>query len=42
MLYISKPFQAKDDFVVEVNGKWYRFPTYDEAWEFYEAEKGGM
>jgi len=33
---MSKPFRANDDFVVIVEGKWYRFPTYDEAWEFYE------
>lgn len=34
---MSKPFQADDDYVVIYQGKWYRFPTYDEAWEFYNG-----
>lgn len=32
---MSKPFRADDDFVVIHEGKWYRFPTPDEAWMFY-------
>jgi len=32
---MSKPFKTIDDYVVIYNGKWYRFPTPDEAWEFY-------
>ena len=32
---MSKPFRAGDDYVVIIEGKWYKFPTEDEAWEFY-------
>lgn len=35
---MSKPFRAEDDFVVICGGKWIRFPTYEEAWEFYSEE----
>ena len=34
---MSKPFQAEDDFVVICKGKWIRFPTYEEAWEYYNG-----
>lgn len=39
---MSKPFvdRRNDDFVVIHEGKWYRFPTPDEAWEFYYEHKG--
>lgn len=37
---MSKPFRADDDFIVIYQGKWYRFPTLDEADKFYE-EQGG-
>lgn len=37
---MSKPFRADDDFVVIYQGKWYRFPTLDEAMEFYEEKRG--
>lgn len=39
---MSKPFvdRKNDDFVVIHEGKWYRFPTSDEAWEFYYEHKG--
>ena len=33
---MSKPFRADDDFVVINKGQWIRFPTYEEAWEFYQ------
>ena len=36
---MSKPFQADDDFVVICQGKWIRFPTPEEAWEFYYEMK---
>ena len=32
---MSKPFRAEDDFVVICEGKWIRFPTPEEAWDFY-------
>ena len=35
---MSKPFRSDDDYVVIYQGKWYRFPTYDEAWEFYQGK----
>lgn len=35
---MSKPFRAEDDFVVIYEGKWYRFPTPEEAWDFYEEK----
>ena len=40
--WMSKPFvdRRRDDFVVIHEGKWYRFPTPDEAWEFYYEYKG--
>lgn len=34
---MSKPFQAGDDYVVDCQGKWIRFPTYEEAWEYYQS-----
>ena len=33
---MSKPFKVDDDYVVICQGKWIRFPTYEEAWEFYQ------
>lgn len=35
---MSKPFRAEDDFVVIYEGKWYRFPTPEEAWDFYKEK----
>ena len=32
---MSTPFKAGDDFVIDLRGKWIKFPTYDEAWEYY-------
>lgn len=36
---MSKPFRENDDFVVIYKGYWFRFPTWDEAWEFYVEKK---
>lgn len=36
---MSEPFRAGDDYVIIYHGKWHRFPTIDEAWEFYEENK---
>ena len=36
---MSEPFQAGDDYVVIFKGKWYKFFSYDDAWEFYREQK---
>jgi hypothetical protein len=36
---MSEPFMYQDDFIIVLEGKWYRFPTLDEAYEFYEERK---
>ena len=33
---MSEPFRAGDDYIVIIKGKWYKFPTLNEAWEFYD------
>ena len=39
MKEVTKPFKTDDDYVVICQGKWYRFPTPDEAWDFYYERK---
>ena len=36
---MSEPFKAGDDFVVEDHGRWIKFPTDDEAWEYYQSNR---
>lgn len=36
---MSKPFRAEDDYVIIEKGKWIKFPTPDEAWEYYYDNK---
>ena len=35
MVEMSTPFKAGDDYIINDHGEWIRFPTYEEAWEFY-------
>ena len=39
---MSKPFRSNDDFIVICKGIWVRFPTYEEAWEFYVEKKNEL
>ena len=36
---MSEPFKAGDDFVVKEEGKWIKFPTEEEAWEYYKNNR---
>lgn len=35
---MSKPFKVHDKIYVTIGSKWYEFPTWDEAYEFYYNE----
>lgn len=36
---MSKPFETDYGWAIIKKGKWYHFPTFDEAWEFYYMHK---
>lgn len=36
---MSKPFDVGGYYVVEYQGKWHKFPTEQEAYEFYNEKK---
>lgn len=37
---MSKPFETEYGYSIIYNGKWYNFPTFDEAYEFYFTNGG--
>jgi len=36
---MTKPFLVHDKIIVSIEGKWYEFPTWDEAYDFYYLMK---
>jgi hypothetical protein len=36
---MTKPFLVHDKIIVSVEGKWYEFPTWEKANEFYNKMK---
>lgn len=35
---VSKPFKVHDKIYVTIGSKWYEFPTWNEAYDFYYNE----
>ena len=44
MSILNEPFEHKEtsDYVVIFKGKWYKFPSYDAADEFYKEKRDEM